>query len=92
MNRIDRFFGILLRLQRRGRVRAQDIARHFEVSECTIHRDMAALNERGVPIISQLNAGYELPEDFSLPRSSYIRGSRRGGQRRSICFSPRPPV
>lgn len=66
MNRIDRLFGILLRLQRR-RVRAQDLARHFEVSERTIYRDIAALNELGVPIVSLPNAGYELPRNFSVP-------------------------
>ncbi len=55
MNRVDRLFGILLRLQRHRRVRAQDLARHFEVSERTIYRDIAALNELGVPIISLPN-------------------------------------
>lgn len=74
MNRIDRLFGILLRLQRAGRIRAQDLARHFEVSERTIYRDIAALNELGVPIISLPNAGYELPAGFSLPPLFFTPG------------------
>jgi predicted DNA-binding transcriptional regulator YafY len=74
MNRIDRLFGILLRLQRAGRIRAQDLARHFEVSERTIYRDIAALNELGVPIISLPNAGYELPAGFSLPPLFFAPG------------------
>jgi predicted DNA-binding transcriptional regulator YafY len=74
MNRVDRLFGILLRLQRHRRVRAQDLARHFEVSERTIYRDIAALNELGVPIISLPNAGYELPEGFSLPPLFFTPG------------------
>ena len=45
MNRVDRLFGILLRLQQRRRVRAQDLAARFEVSERTIYRDMTALCE-----------------------------------------------
>ena len=49
MNRIDRLFAILLLLQRKRRVRAQDLARRFEVNERTIYRDMAALSESGVP-------------------------------------------
>jgi len=74
MNRVDRLFGILLRLQRHRRVRAQDLARHFEVSERTIYRDIAALNELGVPIISLPNAGYELPAGFSLPPLFFTSG------------------
>jgi predicted DNA-binding transcriptional regulator YafY len=74
MNRIDRLFGILLRLQRRGRVRALDLAQHFEVSERTIYRDIAALNELGVPIISLPNTGYELPEGFNLPPLFFTAG------------------
>jgi predicted DNA-binding transcriptional regulator YafY len=77
MNRVDRLFGILLRLQRRGRVRAQDLARHFEVSERTIYRDIAALNELGVPIVSLPNAGYELPASFSLPPLFFTTGEAR---------------
>jgi predicted DNA-binding transcriptional regulator YafY len=56
MNRVDRLFGILLRLQRHRRVRAQDLARHFEVSERTIYRDIAALNELGVPLVRSAGA------------------------------------
>ena len=74
MNRVDRLFGIVLRLQRHRRVRAQDLARHFEVSERTIYRDIAALNELGVPIISLPNAGYELPAGFSLPPLFFTSG------------------
>jgi predicted DNA-binding transcriptional regulator YafY len=74
MNRVDRLFGILLRLQRRGRVRAQDLARHFEVSERTIYRDIAALAELGVPIISLPNTGYALPEGFALPPLFFTAG------------------
>jgi predicted DNA-binding transcriptional regulator YafY len=74
MNRIDRLFGILLRLQRRRVVRAHDLAQHFAVSERTIYRDIAALNELGVPILSQPNAGYRLPEGFSLPPLLFTPG------------------
>jgi predicted DNA-binding transcriptional regulator YafY len=37
------------------------------VTERTIYRDMAALNEMGVPILSLPGAGYELMEGYYLP-------------------------
>lgn len=52
MNRVDRLFGLLLQLQHRRRVRAHDLATRFEVGERTIYRDMAALDEIGVPIVA----------------------------------------
>jgi predicted DNA-binding transcriptional regulator YafY len=67
MNRIDRLFAITLHLQRKQRLRAQDLARLFEVSERTIYRDIAALSESGVPIVSLPGDGYELMEGFYLP-------------------------
>lgn len=66
MNRVDRLFGILLHLQQRRRVRAQDLAARFEVSERTIYRDMTALGEVGVPIVALPGAGYELMEGYYL--------------------------
>jgi predicted DNA-binding transcriptional regulator YafY len=66
MNRIDRLFGILLQLQHRRRVRAQDLAAIFEVSERTIYRDMTALSEVGVPIVALPGQGYELMEGYYL--------------------------
>ena len=67
MNRIDRLFGILLLLQRKRRVRAEDLARTYEISERTIYRDMLALQEIGVPIVSLPGVGYELVEGYYLP-------------------------
>lgn len=67
MNRIDRLFAILLVLQRRHRVRAEDLARHFEVSKRTIYRDLLALSESGVPIAAIPHVGFELLDGFSLP-------------------------
>lgn len=45
MNRIDRLFAVTLLLQSRKRVRAQDLACKFAVTERAIYRDIAALNE-----------------------------------------------
>ncbi len=67
MNRIDRLFNILLTLQTRRQVQAIDLARTFEISERTIYRDMAALMQMGIPIMSVPGQGYELMEGFYLP-------------------------
>ena len=67
MNRIDRLFGILLVLQHKRRIRAQDLARQFEVSKRTIYRDMSALNQMGIPLAALPGEGFELVEGYYLP-------------------------
>lgn len=67
MNRIDRLLGYLLILQGRTLVRAQDLARRFEVSERTVYRDMEALAEVGVPIVGLPGEGYQLMPGYYLP-------------------------
>ena len=67
MNRIDRLTAMILLLQR-GRRTASEIARRFEVSKRTVFRDMQALGEMGVPIVTESGAhgGYTLMPDYSL--------------------------
>jgi predicted DNA-binding transcriptional regulator YafY len=67
MNRIDRLFAILLELQHKRRVRAQDLARQFEVSKRTIYRDLSALNQMGIPLAALPGEGFELVEGYYLP-------------------------
>ena len=67
MNRIDRLFGILLLLQSKRHIRAEDIAGKYEISERTVYRDMSALMQLGVPIISQAGEGYSIVEGYYLP-------------------------
>lgn len=66
MNRIDRLFAILLTLQHRRRVRAQDLADQFEISKRTIYRDMSALNQMGIPIAALPGEGFELVEGYYI--------------------------
>jgi predicted DNA-binding transcriptional regulator YafY len=67
MNRTDRLLAIVLELQRKGTLRAQDLAVTFEVSTRTMYRDLQALSEAGVPIIAVQKKGYSLPEGYFLP-------------------------
>lgn len=57
----------MLLLQERPRT-SQEIARHFEVSKRTVLRDMGALYEIGIPVLSREGAGggYSLPEDYRI--------------------------
>lgn len=67
MNRIDRLTAIILLLQG-GRRTASEIAQRFEVSKRTIFRDIQALCEMGVPIVTEsgTHGGYTLMPDYSL--------------------------
>src|ERR1043165_4028279 len=56
-----------MHLQGRRLVRAEELARHFEVSVRTIYRDIAALGEAGVPIAGEAGVGYSLVRGYHLP-------------------------
>jgi len=71
MNKTDRFLAIVLELQRKEVVRAEDLATLFETSVRTIYRDMQALSEAGVPIIGAPGTGYSLMEGYFLPPISF---------------------
>ncbi|MFE3982592.1 MULTISPECIES: helix-turn-helix transcriptional regulator [unclassified Priestia] len=67
MNKTDRLLAIVLELQRKEVVRAEDLANLFETSVRTIYRDIQALSEVGVPIIGAPGTGYSLMEGYFLP-------------------------
>ena len=51
--RADRLLSILMTLQLRGRVTADVLAAQLEVSPRTIYRDVEALSQSGVPIVTE---------------------------------------
>lgn len=67
MNRTDRLLAIVLELQGKGQRRAEDLAATFETSKRTIYRDMEALGQAGVPLVSVPGRGYTLMEGYFLP-------------------------
>jgi len=71
MNKTDRLLAIVLELQRKEVVRAEDLATLFEISVRTIYRDIQALSEAGVPIIGAPGTGYSLMEGYFLPPISF---------------------
>lgn len=71
MNRTDRLYAISEELRRAGRAGSSGprLARQLEVSERTIKRDIAALQQAGAPIWAQAGpgGGYVLDDVASLP-------------------------
>src|SRR5258708_29035499 len=71
MNRTDRLLAIVLELQGRRHARAEDLAAVFETSKRTIYRDISALGQAGVPLISTPGRCYSLMEGYFLPPLSF---------------------
>ena len=71
MNRTDRLLAIVLELQGKGWQRAEDLAATFECSRRTIYRDLQALGQAGVPLVSLPGRGYSLMEGYFLPPLSF---------------------
>ncbi|MBL9214591.1 MAG: YafY family transcriptional regulator [Opitutaceae bacterium] len=67
MNRTDRLVAMVLHLQGRRVVRAEELARHFDINVRTVYRDIAALGEAGVPISGEAGVGYSLRRGYQLP-------------------------
>lgn len=73
MNRIDRLSAILIQLQSRKTVRAQDIAERFQISLRTVYRDVRSLEEAGIPVIGEAGVGYSLVDGYRLPPVMFTR-------------------
>jgi len=67
MNRFDRLTAILIHLQSKKLVIAQDIADRFEISLRTVYRDIRSLEQAGVPIVGEKGLGYSIMEGYRLP-------------------------
>lgn len=67
MNRTDRLNAILIQLQSKRVVKAQEIADRFDISVRTVYRDIRALEEAGIPIGAEAGIGYFLQENYHLP-------------------------
>ncbi|HHW38329.1 MAG TPA: YafY family transcriptional regulator [Bacillales bacterium] len=71
MKKTDRLLAIVIELQRKGILRAEDLASTFETSVRTIYRDIQALSEAGVPVIGAPGLGYSLMDGYFLPPISF---------------------
>ena len=73
INRFDRIIAILIQLQSKRIVKAQELADRFNVSLRTIYRDIRSLEASGVPISSEAGVGYSIMEGYRLPPVMFTR-------------------
>lgn len=67
MNRFDRITAILIQLQSKKVVKAQDLADRFDISLRTVYRDIRTLEEAGVPLYGEAGVGYSIVDGYRLP-------------------------
>ncbi len=69
--KIDRLIAIIVTLIRRKRISARELAEMFDVSIRTIYRDVDAINQAGIPIITYpgMNGGVGIAEGYKLDRN-----------------------
>ncbi|MDX6191562.1 YafY family protein [Flavobacterium sp. Fl-318] len=71
--RFDRIVAILIQLQSKKNVKAQELADRFDCSLRTIYRDIRTLEASGVPIYSEAGVGYALMDGYRLPPVMFTR-------------------
>ncbi|MBE7175015.1 MAG: YafY family transcriptional regulator [Mucilaginibacter polytrichastri] len=69
--RLTRMTTILLQLQTRRLTTARSLAERFDVSLRTIYRDIRALEQAGVPVLTEEGKGYMLMEGYRIPPVSF---------------------
>jgi predicted DNA-binding transcriptional regulator YafY len=65
--RLSRLTAILTQLQTKRLLTATELASKFSVSVRTIYRDIRALEQAGVPIVTEEGKGYTLMEGYKIP-------------------------
>jgi predicted DNA-binding transcriptional regulator YafY len=71
MRRAERLYRLVNEMRTRAISRADDLARHMEVSVRTIYRDIAHLQASGLPIEGEAGVGYLLRPGFDLPSVTF---------------------
>ena len=71
MRRAERLFRLVNEMRTRSVTRAEDLAKHLEVSVRTIYRDLAHLQASGLPIEGEAGVGYLLRPGFDLPSVTF---------------------
>ena len=67
IKRVSRLTAILTQLQAKRMLTAVQLSAQFDVSIRTIYRDMKALEQAGIPVITVEGKGYKLMEGYKVP-------------------------
>ncbi|MDF2382700.1 YafY family transcriptional regulator [Nostoc ellipsosporum NOK] len=65
--RLSRLVAILIQLQTKKLLTSTALAAKFMVSQRTIYRDIKALEQAGVPVLTEEGKGYSLMEGYKIP-------------------------
>lgn len=65
--RLTRLTSILMQLQSKRLLTANEIAEKFAISKRTVYRDIKTLEQAGVPIITEEGKGYSLMDGYRMP-------------------------
>ena len=65
--RLTRLTSILIQLQSKRLLTANELAEKFEISKRTIYRDIRTLKQAGVPVLTEEGKGYTLMEGYRIP-------------------------
>ena len=99
--RLTRLTAILTQLQSKKLITANKLAEKYGVSNKTIYRDIKALENAGVPIVTQEGKGYSLMEGYQLPPIMFTEDEANGlitadliiqSNKPSFCRSASMPV
>jgi predicted DNA-binding transcriptional regulator YafY len=66
-NRLSRLTAILIQFQTKRIITASELSQKFQVSKRTIYRDIKALENAGVPILTEEGKGYTLMDGYKVP-------------------------
>lgn len=69
--KIDRLLAIVMILLNRNQANAKELADYFEVSQRTIYRDIEAINQAGIPIVSYMGSdgGFSIMENYQISKN-----------------------
>ncbi|MBO6517245.1 MAG: YafY family transcriptional regulator [Bacteroidia bacterium] len=66
-NRLSRLTAILIQLQTKRIVTAAELASKFSISKRTVYRDIKALVQSGVPVLTEEGKGYTIMDGYKMP-------------------------